>query len=397
MKDGYQQLGKYIRPVDERNRDLEISKLLGVSITKQFIPSIANIVGTDLSNYKIVRTGQFAYGPVTSRNGEKISVALLEEDDCIISSSYSVFEVIDKNELNPEYLMLWFSRPEFDRYARYRSHGSVREIFDWDEMCQVELPVPDIDKQNKIVDAYRVITDRIALKQKINDNLLFCAQTYFKKTYVDFEGVPSNELIKTPDGLIPNGWTFDCVGNYCRDNIANLSKSDKYTTIKYLDTGGIFEGFVESTQQLNLSTDEIPSRAKRKVFDGDIVYSTVRPNLHHFGLIKNPNENFIASTGFAVLHNNGGAVSNELIYMWLTKESVLDYLQAIAENSVSTYPSLNVSDLLNVKIIIPTSEVLDESNRILATLFDGINANNLQIALLNQMKQTLLPILFSDR
>lgn len=171
MKDGYQQLVKYIRPVDERNRDLAISKLLGVSITKQFIPSIANIVGTDLSNYKIVRTGQFAYGSVTSRNGEKISVALLEEDDCIISRSYTVFEVIDKNELNPEYLMLWFSRPEFDRYARYRSHGSVREIFDWDEMCQVELPVPDIDKQNKIVDAYRVITDRIVLKQKINHNL----------------------------------------------------------------------------------------------------------------------------------------------------------------------------------------------------------------------------------
>lgn len=171
MKDGYQKLGKYIRLVDERNRDLAISKLLGVSITKQFIPSIANIVGTDLSSYKIVRTGQFAYGPVTSRNGEKISVALLEEDDCIISSSYSVFEVIDKNKLNPKYLMLWFSRPEFDRYARYRSHGSVREIFDWDEMCQVELPVPDIDKQNKIVDAYRVITNRIALKQKINDNL----------------------------------------------------------------------------------------------------------------------------------------------------------------------------------------------------------------------------------
>lgn len=172
MKDGYQQLGKYIRLVDERNRDLEISKLLGVSITKQFIPSIANIVGTDLSNYKIVRTGQFAYGPVTSRNGEKISVALLEEDDCIISSSYSVFEIIDKNELNPEYLMLWFSRSEFDRYARYRSHGSVREIFDWDEMCQVELPVPDIEKQNEIVNAYRAITERIALKQKINDNLV---------------------------------------------------------------------------------------------------------------------------------------------------------------------------------------------------------------------------------
>ena len=171
MKDGYKQLGNYIRQVDERNRDLSVDKLLGVSITKQFIPSIANIVGTDLSNYKIVRTGQFAYGPVTSRNGEKISIALLLEDDCIISSSYSVFEIIDKNALNPEYLMLWFSRPEFDRYARYRSHGSVREIFDWDELCQAELPVPSIEKQNEIVEAYRAVTDRIALKQKINDNL----------------------------------------------------------------------------------------------------------------------------------------------------------------------------------------------------------------------------------
>ena len=171
MKDGYKQLGNYIRQVNERNRDLNVDKLLGVSITKQFVSSIANIVGTDLSNYKIVRTGQFAYGPVTSRNGEKISIALLQEDDCIISSSYSVFEVIDKNVLNPEYLMLWFSRPEFDRYARYRSHGSVREIFDWDEMCQVEFPVPSIAKQNEMVEAYRVVTDRIALKQKINDNL----------------------------------------------------------------------------------------------------------------------------------------------------------------------------------------------------------------------------------
>ena len=171
MKVGYKHLGNYIRQVDERNRDMSIEKLLGVSITKQFIPSIANIIGTDLSNYKIVRTGQFAYGPVTSRNGEKISIAFLQEEDCIISSSYSVFEVIDKGVLNPEYLILWFSRPEFDRYARYRSHGSVREIFDWEELCQIELPVPAIEKQNEIVEAYRVVKDRIALKQKINDNL----------------------------------------------------------------------------------------------------------------------------------------------------------------------------------------------------------------------------------
>jgi type I restriction enzyme S subunit len=185
MEKEYKILGNYIRLVDERNRDLAVTKLLGVSISKKFIPSIANIVGTDLSNYKIVRTGQFAYGPVTSRNGEKISIAYLDEEDCIISSSYTVFEVENKEELDPEYLMLWFSRPEFDRYARYKSHGSVREIFDWNELCMVELPVPDIEKQRNIVKAYKTITDRIALKQKINDNLINTTDTIFFKVFLE--------------------------------------------------------------------------------------------------------------------------------------------------------------------------------------------------------------------
>ena len=185
MEKRYKILGNYIRLVDERNKNLAVTKLLGVSISKKFIPSIANIVGTDLSNYKIVRTGQFAYGPVTSRNGEKISIAYLDEEDCIISSSYTVFEVENKEELDPEYLMLWFSRPEFDRYARYKSHGSVREIFDWNELCMVELPVPDIEKQRKIVKAYKTITDRIDLKQKINDNLINTTDTIFFKVFLE--------------------------------------------------------------------------------------------------------------------------------------------------------------------------------------------------------------------
>ena len=124
MRNDYKVLGNYIQLVDCRNRDLSITNLLGVSIEKRFIPSIANIVGTDLSSYKVVRTGQFAYGPVTSRNGEKISIAYLDGEDCIISSSYTVFEVCKKDELDPEYLMLWFSRPEFDRYP-YREQASI--------------------------------------------------------------------------------------------------------------------------------------------------------------------------------------------------------------------------------------------------------------------------------
>lgn len=199
MDKEYQSLGKYIKPVDVRNKDITITNLLGVSISKAFIPSIANIVGTDLSNYKVVQKGQFAYGPVTSRNGEKISIALLEDDDCIISSSYSVFEIVDKEKLDPEYLMLWFRRPEFDRYARYKSHGSVREIFDWNELCMVELPVPPIKKQREIVNAYNTISKRIELKKQINDNLEATVRALYQELFVENSNVSS--------------WTQGCVGD----------------------------------------------------------------------------------------------------------------------------------------------------------------------------------------
>lgn len=172
MKSNYKQLGQYIRQVDVRNVDGKEENLLGVSVQKQFIPSIANTVGTDFSKYKVVKKGQFTYIPDTSRRGDKIGIALLEDyEEGLVSNVYTVFEVIDENQLMPEYLMLWFKRPEFDRYARFKSHGSVREVMDWDEMCKLELPVPPIEKQRSIVKAYQTITDRIALKRKINENL----------------------------------------------------------------------------------------------------------------------------------------------------------------------------------------------------------------------------------
>ena len=204
MKSNYRKLGEFIRTVDERNRDLAITNLQGVSITKDFVPSIANIIGTDLSTYKIVRTGQFAYGPVTSRNGDKVSIALLKGDDCIISSSYIPFEVYKPDELLPEYLMLWFMRPEFDRYARFMSNGSAREVFDWDCMCDVEIPVPSIDKQRRIVHDYQVITDRIELLRKINRNLEEQNLAFYRANIVTYE---------LNDELLPASWEKTTVGS----------------------------------------------------------------------------------------------------------------------------------------------------------------------------------------
>ncbi|VDA99857.1 Type I restriction-modification system, specificity subunit S [Olavius algarvensis spirochete endosymbiont] len=193
MRSSYKKLGPFIREVKVKNSDLQVDKLLGVSITKEFIPSIANTVGTDMSKYKIVHQNQFAYGPVTSRNGDKISVALLQEEACIISTSYTVFEIVDQQKLLPEYLMMWFRRPEFDRYARYMSHGSVREIFGWDEMCDVELPVPTIEKQREIVREYHTIVDRIKLNEQLNQKLEETAQAIYKQWFVDFEFPMSKE------------------------------------------------------------------------------------------------------------------------------------------------------------------------------------------------------------
>ena len=174
MRSNYKKLGEYIRQVDERNSDNTLGEdnLYGISVTKEFIITHANLVGVTFDSYKVVSPKQFAYIPDTSRRGDKIAISLNTFDDRIIVSSIcSVFEVVDENKLLPEYLMLWFMRPEFDRYARFMSNGSAREVFDWDCMCGVELPVLPIDEQRRIVHDYKVITDRIELLQKINDNL----------------------------------------------------------------------------------------------------------------------------------------------------------------------------------------------------------------------------------
>lgn len=192
MKSNYKRLGEFIQPVDERNVQDRRYDLLGVSVEKRFIESIANTVGTDWHTYKIIRKGQFCYIPDTSRRGDKIGIALLTDREIgLVSAVYTVFEVVSE-QLIPEYLMLWFKRSEFDRYARFHSHGSVREIFDWEELCSVELPVPSVEEQRAIVKAYDTIERRIALKRKINDNLLSQAFTIFKHSY---EECDESELV----------------------------------------------------------------------------------------------------------------------------------------------------------------------------------------------------------
>ena len=221
----YKRLGDYIREVNVRNKDLEVTNLLGLSVSKEFMPSIANTIGTDMSAYKVVERNQLVYIADTSRRGDKIAIGLLDKyDNAIVSQAYTVFEVIDREELLPEYLMMWFRRPEFDRYARFHSHGSAREIFDWGELCDVMLPIPSITRQREIVSEYETLTNRIRLNNQMIQKLEATAQAIYRQMFVD--GIDKENLpegwrmgtiseiaeIKNGKAILPNGGNIPVYG-----------------------------------------------------------------------------------------------------------------------------------------------------------------------------------------
>ena len=184
MKSNYDILGNHIRLIDTRNRESITDRVLGINIDKFFMPSVANVIGTDLSKYKLITKGKFACNPMHVGRDERLPVALYDEEKpAIVSPAYFMFEVIDNSILNEDYLMMWFRRPEFDRICWLHTDGSVRGGITWDDICRLELPIPPIENQLEIVNSYKTITERIALKQKINDNLDDTAQTLYQKYF----------------------------------------------------------------------------------------------------------------------------------------------------------------------------------------------------------------------
>lgn len=216
----YQRLGDYIRPVDVRNRDLKINLSQGICNAKYF--QNPKQVADNPETHKVVRTGQFAYNRATTRNGEKISIALREGPDCTVSSAYQVFEIVDENQLDPKYLMMWFKRPEFDRLAIFYSHGSAHEFFEWDAMCEVRLPIPSIARQREIVEEYETLSRRIRLNEQMIARLEETAQALYRKMFVD--GVDKENL--------PEGWRLGRLGEIATFKYGKMadkhSKSDKF-------------------------------------------------------------------------------------------------------------------------------------------------------------------------
>lgn len=239
----YKRLGDYIEPVDERNTNGEIKLSQGISNNKYF--QTPKQVATDSTKDNIVRKGYFAYNRATTRNGEKISIAYREGEDCTVSGAYQVFRIKDESLLHPVYLWMWFRRPEFDRYARFKSHGSAHEFFEFDEMCEVMLPVPSIERQRAMVAEYETLSRRIDLNRSMIAQLEATAQTLYRKMFVDDID---------PEHL-PAGWRMGTIGEFCKEMTSGGTPSrtcSEYWNSKdyrWLKTGEVQNNIIFDTEE----------------------------------------------------------------------------------------------------------------------------------------------------
>lgn len=360
MKSNYKKLAPYIRLVDIRNTSDERCDLLGVSVDKHFIKSIANTIGTDWRTYKVIQKGQFCYIPDTSRRGDKMGIALLTDYDiALVSQAYTVFEIINQEQLLPEYLNLWFKRPEFDRYARFHSHGSVREIFDWEEMCNVELPIPEIEEQRKIVEAYKTIEKRIALKRKINDNLEAQAFAIYKE-YTRSSNTKSSlsDIAIITMGTSPDGETFNTEG---LGDIFYQGRTDfgfRFPTIRLFTTDG-----------------------KRFAKAGDVLMSVRAP----VGDVNIAKEDCAIGRGLASIRPKDGCRS----FLYYTMQELNFELNKFNDEG-TVFGSITKDDLYALKVITLDTQTRENFERIVAPIDDLIKANEYEVSQLTDVCSTLL-------
>jgi type I restriction enzyme S subunit len=372
MRSNYKQIGDFIELVDERNKNLSINLLLGLSISKVFIPSVANIIGTDMAKYKIIRKGQFACSIMQVRRDGKMPIALLRDfDEAIISQAYPVFQVKDENEILPEYLMMWFSRSEFDRHACFLAVGGVRGSLEWEDFLEMELPIPSIEKQREIVAEYNTVVNRIKLNEQLNQKLEETVQALYKHWFVDFE-FPSETLAK--DGVpqpykssggkmvfneeldkeIPHGWILKNVNDAVRlgrgasprpivDYISNSGKP----WVKIADATKSFNKFLLGTKEFIINDGVSKSRLLKP---GTLILA----NSGSLGTFIILEIEACAHDGWHIFHE----------WKLVSRQFMTQFLQANNEDILSSaygsvFTNLKLDFLKDYPILIPCDEELN--------------------------------------
>ena len=389
MKSNYRPIGDFIKLVDIRNKELKDITLVGVSINKRFIPSVANIIGSDMTNYKIIKKNQFACSLMQVRRDGKIPVALFEDEEAIISQAYPVFEIIDTNELLPQYLMMWMIRSEFDREACFYAVGGVRGSLEWKDFCSMKLPVPSLEKQKEIIKEYHTITDRIKLNESLNQKLEDTAQSIYKEWFVNFEFPDENgkpyksnngemEYCDELDMEIPKRWeksTLSAVSNILMGQSPSGDTYNQYGNGEIFYQGRTEFGFRFPT--VKTYTTE-PKRMAKK---GDVLMSVRAP----VGDVNIAGEDCCIGRGVGSLSSKIGC--NSFLYY------LMQNIQAMFNTSNdggTVFGSITKDELHDIQILKPLDIVIKEYENIVQSIDNQIKLKCNEVQLLQILRETLL-------
>ena len=387
MKSNYEPLGKHIRLVDYRNSEEVTSTVLGISIDKEFMPSVANVIGTDLSLYKLISKGLFACNPMHVGRDERLPIALYEKDNAaIVSPAYFMFEIIDRDVLNEEYLMMWFRRPEFDRECWFMTDGSVRGGITWDDLCRIKLPVPSYARQCEIVESYRAITNRIALKRAENDNLEATIQAAFDKAFHD-AGVSLPETI-IKQNKVPQGWTDATVGDFASVQTgpfgSQLHNEDYVESGTPIITVEHMDGKYIAHRNLPLvSQNDVDRLRKYDLHTGDIVFSRVG-SVDRAVMVSQHEDGWLFS-GRCLRVRPYDPNTGSYFLWWFNQPVIRQLVTASAVGA--TMPSINTSILNSIRIVFPQKDIVTQFCKMADGLIEIIATNLEEIRKLNDARE----------
>jgi len=402
MKSNYKTLGNYIHKVESRNSNLKVEKLLGLSMTKEFREPTSNIVGTDMSVYKVVSKWQFSCDFMSVIRVFKLPVVLKTDDEPIlVSPAYTVFEINDSSELNPEYLMMWFRRPEFDRYAVFKCDSAIRGGYDWNELFNTKMPIPHIDKQKEIVSEYNVLVNRIELNNQFIQKLKETAQAIYKLWFIDFEFPNENEKSYKSNGgemefskeigsEIPMGWEVSTILSLCEITSSKRIFEEEYTN----DGIPFYRGKEISLKKLGVAiTDPIYISTKRyneiislnsKPEIGDILMTAVG-TIGVSYLVQD--EKFYFKDGNVIWFKDfkyDGA--NLFLYDFMQSEMFCSIIKEITIGS--TQNAITIITFGQQKIVVPQTNVLIKYKILSSCINDNLNIykkSNIQLTLLKDI------------
>lgn len=404
MKSSFRRLGDFIHKIDVRNKNSKNAKLLGLSMTKEFRPHASNIIGTDLSRYKVVDQWQFACDFMSTIRVRKLPVVMQEKDEqIIVSPAYTTFEVIDSNKLHPEYLMMWFRRSEFDRYAYFCCDSAVRGGFNWEELCDVQLPVPSIEKQREIVKEYNTIVNRIKLNEQLNQKLEETAQALYKYWFVDFEFPNQNgQPYKSSGGQmvyseeldceIPAGWSANQINSF-----SEISSSKRIFQSEYVPFGiPFYRGKEISIKKSGKSITDLLYISKSRYLElkskygkpaeGDILLTAVGTIGSSYWVEE---EEFYFKDGNVIWFKN---FKNDCYptYLYALMQSSV-FKRIIEEITIgSTQSAITIAALGEKNIVSPPNEILKKFETIYKKLHAALSSKNRSNQVMRELREILL-------